>query len=318
MEIKLDSYREVVGSGAIDELYALAAPLRGRRVQHINATRVGGGVAEILNRMVPMMNELGLVATWDVMEGEGEFYKVTKAFHNAIQGEPVELGSFDYEVFLRWNRKSAQKIDLYGDHVIIHDPQPCAMVERRLSASAAAGQRMIWRCHIDASHPHPGLWAFLSRFIRRYDASIFSAPVFTQQRLPIPQFLVAPAIDPLSDKNRPLEAADVRAVVEKHHIDPDRPILTQVSRFDRFKDPVGVIEAYRMVKATNDCQLVLAGGSADDDPEGAEVLAEVRDAAGSDPDLHVLLLPPDAHLTINALQRASTVVFQKSTRRSGG
>ncbi len=316
MEAALDAYRVVVGDRTIDELRALAAPLRGRRVQNINATRVGGGVAEILHRMLPLMRELGLDASWDVLEGADEFYRVTKAFHNAIQGDPVEIGPFDYEVFLRWNRKNAERIDLHGDFVFIHDPQPAALVERR--APSARGQRLIWRCHIDASHPHRGLWSFLERFVRRYDASIFSAPQFTQPRLPVPQFLVAPAIDPLSDKNRPLEADEVRAVLERFGIGPARPILLQVSRFDRFKDPVGVIQAYRMVKATNDCQLVLAGGGASDDPEGAEVLAEVRDAAGNEPDLHVLELPPDAHLTINALQRAATVVFQKSLREGFG
>jgi trehalose synthase len=309
----LDAYRAVVGDRTIDELYRLAASLRGKRVQHVNATRAGGGVAEILNRLVPLMRELSLQATWDVLRGEDEFFRVTKAFHNAIQGEPLELTSADYEIFLKWNRLNARELDLHGDFVVLHDPQPCAMVEAR----SGAGQTYIWRCHIDASHPHRGLWAFLERYIRRYDASLFSAPQFTQ-RLPIPQFLVAPAIDPLSDKNRPLTAEQVDAVLERHGIDPRRPILTQVSRFDRFKDPLGVIRTYKLVKETNDCQLVLAGGGASDDPEGAQVLAEVQAAAGRDPDLHVLLLPNDAHLEINALQRASTIILQKSTKEGFG
>jgi trehalose synthase len=315
MNISLDAYRAVVGDAHIDELHALAAPLAGKKVQHVNATRAGGGVAEILNRMVPLMNELGLVATWDVLHGETEFFAVTKSFHNAIQGEPVEIGHHDYEVFLKWNRINAQRIDLYGDYVVIHDPQPAALIERR--APRSSGQRCIWRCHIDASKPHPGLWAFLEKFVRRYDASIWSAPAFTRG-LSIPQFLVTPCIDPLSDKNRPLDDAFVLGVLERHGIDPSRPILTQVSRFDRFKDPIGLIQTYRMIKETNDCQLVLAGGGASDDPEGQQVLAEVREAAGKDPDLFVLELPPDAHLEINALQRASTIIFQKSLKEGFG
>jgi trehalose synthase len=309
----LDAYRPVVGDRKIDEMFRLAERLRGKRVQHVNATRAGGGVAEILNRMVPIMRELGLDATWDVLRGEDEFFRVTKSFHNAIQGEPIDLSSADFEVFLKWNRLNGKEIDLHGDFVIIHDPQPAAMIEKR----RADGQRCIWRCHIDASHPHRGLWAFLEKWVRRYDASLFSAPQFTQ-RLSIPQFLVSPAIDPLSDKNRPLAREQVDAVLARHGIDPKRPILTQVSRFDRFKDPLGVIQMYKLVKETNDCQLVLAGGGASDDPEGAAVLAEVRDAAGNDPDLHVLLLPPDAHVEINALQRASTIVIQKSLKEGFG
>jgi trehalose synthase len=309
----LDEYRPVVGDRHIDELFRLAARLRGKRIQHVNATRAGGGVAEILNRLVPMLSELGLEASWDVLRGEDEFFKVTKSFHNAVQGDPVELTQADYEVFLKWNRINEREIDLHGDFVVLHDPQPCAMVEKRGNNA----QKWVWRCHIDASSPHRGLWTFMEKYIRRYDASLFSAPQFTG-RLPIPQYLVAPAIDPLSEKNRPLPEEQIDAVCNRHGIDRKRPILTQVSRFDRFKDPLGVIRMYQLVKETNDCQLVLAGGGASDDPEGAQVLAEVQEAAGNDPDLHVLLLPNDAHLEINALQRASTIVLQKSTREGFG
>src|SRR5262249_40386132 len=153
----LDSYRPVVGDRKIDELHRLAERLRGKSVQHINATRAGGGVAEILNRMVPIMRELGLDCTWDVLRGEDEFFRVTKSFHNAIQGEPVDLTSADFDIFLRWNRLNAKDIDLHGDFVVIHDPQPAAMIENR----RPDGQRCIWRCHIDASHPHRALWTFL-------------------------------------------------------------------------------------------------------------------------------------------------------------
>jgi trehalose synthase len=311
----LDAYREVVGDSAIDELHQLAAALRGKKVQHINATRSGGGVAEILNRLCPLMCELGLQASWDVLEGEPAFFQVTKAFHNAIQGEPIEIGQRDFEIFLECNRRNGRRIDLYGDFVFVHDPQPAALVEKR--APAATGQRCVWRCHIDASHPHPGLWAFLERYLRRYDASMFSAPLFAHG-LAIPMFLITPSIDPLSDKNRPLDEEFVRGVLAKYGVDPERPILTQVSRFDRFKDPLGLVRMYRMVKETHDCQMILVGGGATDDPEGAQVLAEVREAAGEDRDLFVLELPSDSHLEINAIQRGSTIIYQKSIKEGFG
>jgi trehalose synthase len=234
-------------------------------------------------------------------------------FEPARERRHPRRGALDFEIFLEWNRKNARELDLAADFVVLHDPQPCALIEGRRRDA----RKFVWRCHIDASHPHHTVWAFLEKFIRRYDAALFSAPQFTRE-LPIPQFLVAPAIDPLSDKNRPLSTEQVESVVTRHGIDPARPILTQVSRFDRFKDPLGVIRTYQMVKETNDCQLVLAGGGASDDPEGAQVLAEVREAAGDDPDLHILLLPNNAHLEINALQRASTVILQKSTKEGFG
>lgn len=316
MTTALESYRAAVGGNVLDELYALAAPLKGRRVQHINATRQGGGVAEILDRMVPLLSELGLPGSWDVLEGNEEFFRVTKSFHNAIQGQAIDLGTREYEIYLDWTRRNSQNIELYGDFVFVHDPQPCAMIARRTRGTSAS-QRCVWRCHIDASRPHRGLWSFLERYMTQYDASIFSASAFAGQ-LPIPQYLITPSIDPLADKNRPLEHSQIDAILERHHIDATRPILTQISRFDHWKDPVGVIRTYRLVRETHDCQLVLAGGSAHDDPEGAQVLAEVREAAGDDPDIHVLELPGNANLEVNALQRASTIILQKSTREGFG
>ena len=310
----LDAYRQVVGDRVIGELFHLADGLRGASVQHVNSTRAGGGVAEILARLTPLTAELGLGAHWDVIAGEEEFWRVTKKFHNAIQGDEVDFASSDYDVFLEWNRRNLRAIDLHGDFVFLHDPQPVAMIERRRRGSA---QRFVWRCHIDASRPMPRIWRFLEQFVRRYDAAVFSVPQFARE-LPIPQFLIAPSIDPLSPKNVPLPPDQVERVLARFGVDPGRPLVTQVSRFDRFKDPLGVIRTYRMVKETHDCQLVLVGGGAADDPEGAQVLAEVRDAAAGDPDVHVLELPPDSHLEVNALQRGSTVVVQKSLREGFG
>ena len=308
----LGDYRPILGDRHIDELFRLGERLRGMRVQHINSTRVGGGVAEILSRLVPMMNELGLLASWDVVEGDDEFFKVTKSFHNAIQGMEVEITSGDLDAYLRTNRRNAERLDLYGDTVIIHDPQPAALIGGRRK-----GQTCLWRCHIDASRPMARVWRFLEQFVRRFDAAIFSAPPFARP-LPIPRFLIAPAIDPLSDKNRPLGPEQTSAVLERYGIDARRPIVTQISRFDRFKDPVGVVRMFKLTREAVDCQLVLAGGTATDDPEGTAVLAEVHEAAEADPDIHVLALPPTANLEINALQRASTVVVQKSTKEGFG
>jgi trehalose synthase len=203
-------------------------------------------------------------------------------------------------------------MDLTGDIVWIHDPQPAGLIARKREAAG-----WVWRCHVDVSTPASGAWDFLAPYVSQYDASIFSMPDFAR-RLPIPQFMVAPSIDPLSDKNRELDPAFIENVLQKYHLDPGRPILTQISRFDRLKDPLGVIAAYRLVRRRHNCQLILAGGGAPDDPEGEAVLGEVREAAASDPDIHVLELPPFSDLEINALVRASTVVFQKSIKEGFG
>jgi trehalose synthase len=308
----LAAYRDVAPPGTVEFLSRLGEKVRGRTFRHINSTRQGGGVAEILMRLVPLMNDLDVRADWEVLEGTSEFFRVTKAFHNALQGEEQVITEEMYEAYLDCNRQNATRLDLQADLVMIHDPQPAALVLCREPAGA-----WVWRCHIDVSRPQRRVWTFLRRYVERFDAAIFSLPAFAQ-RLPIPQFLVYPSIDPLSDKNRDLPDAEVAGILHRLEIPRDKPILLQVSRFDRFKDPVGVINAYRLVKRRTDCRLVLAGGGAIDDPEGKLVLAEVREAAGQDADIHVLELPPDAHLEINALQRAAAVVLQKSTREGFG
>jgi len=310
---QLDDYAALIGAAELQELRQLAHGLCGRRVTMVNTTASGGGVAEILNRLVPLMQELGLSVRWEMMKGGEEFFAITKAIHNALHGLPFEARPEWFELFLQVTEQNRATIPLDDDFVVIHDPQPVALVQARDGLK----NRWVWRCHIDLSRPNISLWNFLRPFVERYDASLFSAPAFTQG-LPIPQYLFYPAIDPLSDKNRPLEPEVVQSVLERFGIDPKRPVLTQVSRFDRLKDPVGVIQAYRKVRKYEDCQLVLAGGSATDDPEGEAVLAEVREAAGIDPDIHILNLPPWSHLEINALQRGSTIVLQKSLREGFG
>ncbi|MGB6429218.1 MAG: glycosyltransferase [Candidatus Acidiferrales bacterium] len=311
--IPLDQYVPLLGVLEIDELRALARPLQGRRVQMVNSTAVGGGVAEILNRLVPLIDELGLQIAWTVLEGDAKFFDVTKLFHNALQGDTREPTAEDLETFLECNRRNRSLLDRDSEFTVIHDPQPAALIEAR----APNAGHWTWRCHIDLSRPNPAVWQFLEQFVSRYDGAIFSSPEFSRQ-LPTPQYLFYPSIDPLAEKNRDLEPEFVQSVLERFQVDPTRRILTQVSRFDRAKDPVGVIKAYRIVKRYYDCQLVLVGGSASDDPEGAQVLAEVRAEAGDDPDVHVLELPPWSPLEINAFQRASTIVIQKSLREGFG
>ena len=311
--VPLDDYSAVVGAGEIDEMRALAKPLSGRTVQMVNSTAVGGGVAEMLNRLVPLAEELGLNIRWEVMTGGDDFFEVTKAFHNALHGEPYHPEPAHFEIFRAYSEQNVKRIPLDAEFVIIHDPQPAGLIQARQRKTG----RWIWRCHIDLSHPNPSVWSFLESYVSQYDGAIFSSPQFARQ-LPIPQHLFYPAIDPLSEKNRELEPEFIMQVLTRYSIDPLRPILTQISRFDRLKDPVGVVRAYRIVRRYFDCQLVLAGGSATDDPEGAEVLKEVKRAAEDDPDIKVLELPPWAPLEVNALQRASSVVIQKSLREGFG
>ena len=311
--VPLDDYSGVVGAGEIDEMRALANPLSGRTVQMVNSTAVGGGVAEILNRLVPLAEELGLNIRWEVMTGGDDFFEVTKAFHNALHGEAYHPEPAHFEIFRAYNEQNVKRIPLDAEFVIIHDLQPAGLIQARQHKTG----RWIWRCHIDLSHPNPSVWSFLESYVSQYDGAIFSSPQFARQ-LPIPQHLFYPAIDPLSEKNRELEPEFIMQVLTRYSIDPLRPILTQISRFDRLKDPVGVVRAYRIVRRYFDCQLVLAGGSATDDPEGAEVLKEVKRAAEDDPDIKVLELPPWAPLEVNALQRASSVVIQKSLREGFG
>jgi trehalose synthase len=312
-QVPLDQYASVVGAAEIDELKTLARPLQNRSIAMVNSTAVGGGVAEILNRLIPLAGELGVDIRWEVLKGGADFYEVTKSFHNALHGAPYHATQRDFDIFQSYNELNRKQIDLGAEFVVIHDPQPAALIKGRANQSG----HWVWRCHIDLSRPNQDVWKFLEQFVSRYDASIFSSPEFARQ-LPIPQYLFYPSIDPLAEKNREIEPDFIQSVLQQYSIDPARPIITQISRFDRLKDPVGVIRAYQIVKRYFDCQLVLAGGGASDDPEGAVVLQEVLQAAGKDPDIKVLELPAWAPLEVNALQRASTVVIQKSLREGFG
>ena len=310
--IRIEDYIPIVGQATIEELGLLADRLRGKAIQNINSTAVGGGVAEIFSRMIPLLNQLGVSAAWDVIKGDEKFFAITKKFHNGLHGVPVEIDAGEYAHFLEVNRYNAEQIR-FGDVVFVHDPQPIALVEKR----SAIGKNWLWRCHIDFSRPDPKIWEFLRQFIPRYDAAVFSAPAFSQ-KLPIPQVLIAPSIDPLGDKNKELDEPTIDAVFARFGIDRSRPVVTQISRFDYLKDPVGVIKAYKLAKERVDMQLVLAGGGATDDPEGPIIMEQVRREAEKDKDIFVLFLPPASDIEINALQRGSTVILQKSLKEGFG
>lgn len=311
----LDRYEAVVGRQEVQRLYQLAERLGGKTIVHVNSTKSGGGVAEILGWMVPLMKELGLEARWEVVTGPPDYYRVTKSFHNAMQGLPVALKRSDFELHREVNRENAARLNLEADFVLVHDPQPILLP---LFTERSKVRHWVWRCHIDASRPDRAVWKHLAAALPSYHAAIFSMAMFTRP-MACPIFLTPPSIDPLSEKNCPIPESERIETLVRLGVDPERPLLLQVSRFDRFKDPLGVIAAYRLVKPYHpQLQLVLAGGPADDDPEGAEVLREVMDHAGDDPDLKVLLLPPDSHRAINALQRSAIIILQKSLKEGFG
>ena len=310
---RLQDYERIVGRSVIEELKMLAEKFSGKTVQIINSTFVGGGVAEILEHMVPLLNQLGVDARWDVITAGEEFFDVTKKFHNALHGRPEKISPKDFALFSEVTERNLEQLKYYGDIIFVHDPQPVGLIAKKKEI----GKKWVWRCHIDVSNPDKKVWKFLRKFIVDYDAAVFSAPNFAHP-LPIRQFLITPSIDPLSDKNRELDPGAIKKVLAKYGLVADKPMIVQISRFDRLKDPLGVIEAFRTVRKSIDCQLVLAGGTATDDPECTEVFGEVKRQAEGNPDIHVLLVPPESDIEINALQRAATIIIQKSLKEGFG
>jgi trehalose synthase len=313
----LDRYAEYAGADAVEQLSQVADRLAGLRVVHVNSTRKGGGVAEILEAMVPLMLALGLDAGWEVIEGNEDFFNCTKSFHNTLQGKAIQIPAHLLRSYQEVNLQNAERLRPIleeADIVFIHDPQPAPL----LRACPNRKGKWIWRCHIDLSHPYRPVWKFLRQFLLDFDASVFSLDAFAQP-MPHAVFLIPPSIDPLSEKNLPLDQETVSAVLREFNIDRARPIVAQISRFDRFKDPVGVIAAYHLAKDfVPGLQLVLAGGTAADDPEGAVVLKEVREAAEGDADIHVLSSGHYSDRTISALQAGADIVLQKSLREGFG
>jgi trehalose synthase len=313
MDGKLQDYGEVVGQETIDEMRTLAGRLEGKRLQHINATAVGGLVAEILTRMVPVMRELGVETSWDIIKGDRSFYNVAQTFNKALYGSPVEITEEMFEIFRATTEMNCREMQIKGDVVVVHDPQPIGLIDRKRDA----GAKWLWRCHVDASAPNQRVWNFLRDYVEEYDGIAYSMPDFAQQ-VSVPQYMIQPSIDPLSERNRELSADEIETVLQKYNIDTARPVLTQISRFDRLKDPLGVVAAYRMVKRRYNCQLILAGSRVSHDPDSAEMLRQVQEQAADDPDIHVIELPQFSDLEVNALVRGATIVFQKSIRSGFG
>jgi trehalose synthase len=304
-------YSGISPKGDLMLIRKLGEKLAGKSFLHINSTKSGGGVAEILQRMIPILNGIGIRARWEIIEGDDVFFDMTKKVHNALQGNMEHVSREMWDHHYKINRINAEKLDLEADAVLIHDPQPAPLIEFKKAGV------WIWRCHIDVSNPQRDVSERIMDYVKDYDASIFSVAKFAQATGRY-EFIIPPSIDPLSEKNIDLSADEIKSSLEEFGIPADRPMILQVSRFDRFKDPIGVIKAYRMVKKYNDCVLVLAGSPASDDPEGDIVLKEVQDYASDDADIHILLLPPFSDKDINALQRAATVVLQKSLKEGFG
>ncbi|MFH1551245.1 MAG: glycosyltransferase [Planctomycetota bacterium] len=308
----IEEYIPLVGEPVIELMRKLAAQLQGVRVLHINSTKKGGGVAEILKRLVPLARQLGIDMRWETVEGDPDFFITTKKMHNALQGNEVDFSEKELRYYEQVNKKNLKRLDLNVDCVIIHDPQPCPLVQY-----IPEGVTKIWRCHIDLSRPNRMLWRYLRNWVKQYDASIFHIAAFAQQ-LPHKQFLIPPSIDPLSVKNRPVPRKTIRTVLMRHGVDPEIPMILQVSRYDRFKDPIGVIKAFRIIQKYHNCQLVLIGEPATDDPEGAQVYEEVKAIADRHPEIHALMPAKDNHHVVNCFQRAATIIMQKSTREGFG
>jgi trehalose synthase len=309
--ITIDDYRQVAPPGAVDIVLRLAERLRGRRLLHLSGGRFGGGAAELLQPLVPMMNDLGVDAAWEITGGDPGFYATTAALRAALGGAERLRTDQALDHYVEMNRVNAKKLALEADLVLVHDVQPATLVAQR-----APQGRWVWRCHFDCSHPSRRAWTFLRPYVNQFEAAIFSLPKFAR-RLGIPKYVIAPSIDPLSEKNRELSAHEVTQILRTLGLGQDKPYLLQVAPFSPAEDPLGVVNAYRLVRKYYNVRLVLAG-TVDSERESVETLAELREAAQHDSDIVLLELPPDAHLQINALQRAATIVVQKSVHEGFG
>ena len=316
-EKSLADYAAIVGDEVIAELEQLARPLKGARIAHVSSASYGSGVAETLHALVPLMKCVGLDVQWHTLSGDVEFYKATRALHHTLQGMDVELTPATFARYLRTNVDNAACLGDTFDYVVVHDPQPAPL---RMLCPTNSGV-WIWRCHIDLTAASARCWSFLRPFIQRYDAAVFTSPTYVKPDLRIGKIaIIPPAIDPMSPKNMPMSEQEVADVVTLHGVDPQRPTLTQVSRFDPWKDPLGVIGVYRAVKGVYpDVQLVLIGSIADDDPEGMGYYQYIKDFASNDPDIHLFSnVDGLGCVAVNAFQRQASVILQKSLREGFG
>lgn len=307
MKRRLVDYREFVGESKISEIYRLATKLSQYHILHINSTYYGGGVAEILRNMTLLLNEIGVDVGWRAMIGSPDFFRVTKKFHNALQGDDIELTDMKKQVFEETSEEFASFTHIDHDLTIVHDPQPLPLITYYRKS-----QPWIWRCHVDLSNPNEEVWNYLKSFSLSYDQNVFQMAEFAAKGFSEDYEIIRPSIDPLTTKNVELDESTINKYLDNFGIDPSRPIITQVSRFDKWKDPSGVIDVYEQIKEEMDCQLVLIGSMATDDPEGQEVYDRIRRKANGKDDITVIA---DAHdIVVNTVQRASDVVLQKSLK----
>ena len=310
----IDEYRGIVGDKVISDIVKMANNLYGLRVLHINSTYYGGGVAEMLYSLIPLMNDVGVSVDWRILRGTPEFFTITKKFHNAIQGDPINLSDIKKTLYIQNNQDFASYCQIDADCVIIHDPQPLPLIR-----FYKRKQPWIWRCHVDLSRPNPQLWDYLKGFILRYDRVIVSDCRYMKEDLPMDYSVIHPVIDPLSSKNKEISKDLIMRTLKKYAVPTDKPILTQISRFDKWKDPANVIEMFKLVKARIDCRLVLCGSMAADDPEGIQIYQKILQRANNHvAKRDVILLTVEDNILVNALQRISSVVIQKSIREGFG
>jgi len=306
----IEDFRYIVPDETLAEIYARARALYGKHVVHLNATYQGGGVAEILYSLVLLMNDVGIDTGWRILHGSQEFFEITKGFHNALQGGRLNLSDRKKRVYLHVNDNFAKFTHLHHDCIIVHDPQPLSLIR-----SYRKSQPWIWRCHIDLTDPHKELWDFLKGFLLKYDQVVVSSEKYFKDDLPMDQRLMFPAINPLIQKNRDIDERTVREHMDKAGVPTDKPVISQVSRLDLWKDPEGVVDVFRLVKEKVDCRLVFCYNVASDDPEGLLMYNKVRRKAGRSLEKgDILFVIGNNEVLVNALQRFSSVVIQKSTR----
>ncbi|RLG92598.1 MAG: glycosyl transferase family 1 [Candidatus Hecatellales archaeon] len=313
---KISDYEPIVGRDEIKTIVSLAERVKGAKIIHVNSTAYGGGVAEILKSLIPLARSVGLDARWQVLQGSKEFFFTTKSIHNALQGDnSIELTSEMRDVYLKVNELNAKTLDLDGDVVMIHDPQPLPLIDYRRDG------KWVWRCHIDTSQPNKHVWGFIKPFVEKYDALVFSREAYIPNDIRgIKVFVRFPSIDPLSDKNKPLHQTEILKILERFDVNPDKPIIGQVARFDPWKNPLGVIDTYRKVKEKiSEVQLVLIGSFAHDDPEGLEWYKKTVRYAENLKDVYILTnMDGVCDVEVNGFQRAFTVALQLSIREGFG
>lgn len=308
----INDYAQVVGEETIERIRKKAEHLKAKRILQLSSTKHEGGVAEILQNMVPLFRSLGIDMDWKTINEPKEFLEVTKDFHNMLQGQDTPISNEQKETYLENLKANASEFNFSKyDLIIVHDAPPLALIDMMDKKVP-----WIWRCHIDLSEPHEGLWKFLSTYLKKYDQMVISIPEYSKKL--IEETIIAPSIDPLSEKNRDMSEEEMRTILEKYRVPTDKPIISQISRYDKWKDPIGVIMAYKEIKKYVDCRLVLIGNSNPDDPEGPEILEAINEAAEGDDDIFIFVNVEDNDILINTIQRKSDVVLQKSTKEGFG